>query len=96
MDGSAPFDSIEEQATYCLKEIRKIQPRGPYNLGGYCYGGLVAFEMARMLEQSGETVATLVLLDCYDPAYLRLRPRGEMLIRLLRFYIGEWNYTRAN
>ena len=87
LDGSAPFETVEEAAQFCLGEIRKVQPHGPYHLGGYCYGGLVAFEMARTLEQLGEKVATLVLIDSYNPAYLRFKPTGEMLRRLLRFYI---------
>ena len=87
LDGSAPFESIEETARYYLREIRKVQPHGPYHLGGYCYGGLVAFEMARTLEQLGESVATLVLIDTYNPAYLRFKATGEMLRRLFRFYI---------
>ena len=46
-----------------LREVRQLQPRGPYYLGGYCFGGNVAYEMARQLEQLGETVALVVLLD---------------------------------
>ena len=49
-------------ATY-LAEIRDIQPAGPYHLGGYCFGGLVAFEIARQLQTAGETVATLAIID---------------------------------
>jgi len=87
LDGSEPFDSVEEAARYYLDEIRKVQTHGPYYLGGYCFGGAVAFEMARMLEQSGEPVASLILIDSYNPAYLRFNPTGEMVLRLLKFFI---------
>ncbi len=87
LDGAAPFDTVEEAACCYLEEVRKVQPHGPYYLGGYCFGGVVAFEMARMLKLSGETVAALFLIDSFNPAYLRFRPTGEMLSRLIRFYI---------
>ena len=59
---------IEEMAAFHIASIRKIQPRGPYLLGGLCAGGLIAFEMARQLEQDGETVAMVALMDVPDVA----------------------------
>jgi thioesterase domain-containing protein len=64
---SVPFDSIEEMATAYLKEVRLLQPSGPYHLSGFCGGGLVAFEMANQLRALGETVALLVLLGSRRP-----------------------------
>jgi thioesterase domain-containing protein len=87
LDGSDPFGSVEEAARCYVDEIRKVQPHGPYHLGGYCFGGVVAFEMARMLEQLGEHVASLFLIDGFNPAYLRFQPTREMLLRLGRFYV---------
>lgn len=87
LDGSAPFNSVQEAARSYLDEIRKIQPHGPYRLGGYCFGGIVAFEMARMLELSGESIAALILIDSFNPAYLRFQATLDMLWRLNRFYI---------
>jgi len=46
-----------------LADVRRVQPQGPYLLGGFSGGGLVAFEMARQLELAGEHTAALVLLD---------------------------------
>ena len=74
LDGSQPFESVEETARSYIEEIRKVQPHGAYHLGGYCYGGVVAFEMARMLEEMGEEVAALFLIDTYNPAYIRQFP----------------------
>jgi thioesterase domain-containing protein len=48
-----------------LPEIRRVQPRGPYRLGGASFGGVVAFEMARQLRRQGQQVATLFLLGSY-------------------------------
>ena len=59
--------TIEETATTYLKEIRAVQPEGPYLLGGWCYGGLVAFEMAQQLLQQGQKVDLLVVIDAILP-----------------------------
>jgi len=55
--------SIEEMAATRLELVRQVSPRGPYVLGGFCNGGLVAVEMARQLEAAGETVSSLILLS---------------------------------
>jgi acyl transferase domain-containing protein/thioesterase domain-containing protein/acyl carrier protein len=68
IDGvSRPHHSIEEMAAAYLTEIREVQPEGPYMLGGYSGGGLVAFEMAHQLTAAGETVALLVMFDTFPP-----------------------------
>lgn len=54
--------TIEEMAEDHVKTLRAFQPRGPYQLGGHCNGGLLAFEMARQLEAQGERVNLLVLI----------------------------------
>jgi len=55
--------TVEQMAENYLAAIRKVQPEGPYFLGGYCFGGLVAFEIARILQQRGEHVALLALFS---------------------------------
>jgi acetoacetyl-CoA synthetase len=66
LDGTAaPIDSLAEMAGYYLAAIRELQPRGPYMLAGYSFGGVVAFEMAHQLADAGQAVALLVLLDSY-------------------------------
>jgi thioesterase domain-containing protein/acyl carrier protein len=61
-DEEAPA-SIEEMAALYSDEIRRLQPGGPYFLGGWSLGGPVAFEIARQLRAQGETVALLAILD---------------------------------
>lgn len=64
LDGSRPpLTKVEEIAAVYVDEIQKVQPVGPYFLGGYCLGGTIAFEMAQQLSRRGETIALLVLLD---------------------------------
>ena len=50
-------------AEYYVRLLREFQPHGPYYLGGWCYGGLVAVEMAQILRQQGEQIGLLALLE---------------------------------
>ena len=50
---SGSLESIEDMAAQYVSELRSFQPRGPYHLGGYCMGGTVAYEMARILRKQG-------------------------------------------
>jgi amino acid adenylation domain-containing protein len=59
-DGGAVPATIEEMAADHLRRVRSVQPVGPYLLGGYCFGGLVALEMARQLRAQGEQVLHVV------------------------------------
>ncbi|QLE43120.1 amino acid adenylation domain-containing protein [Nostoc sp. C052] len=64
LDGKQPFHTrVEDMATHYIQEIKTLQPNGPYFLGGYSFGGVVAFEMARQLQEQGEQVGILVLFD---------------------------------
>jgi amino acid adenylation domain-containing protein len=67
-DGLAVLPRFEAIAAAHLKTLRSVQPEGPYLLGGYCGGGLVAYEMARQLHAQGQTVDLLVLMDPDTPA----------------------------
>ncbi len=58
-----PHETFEEMARDYLAEIRMVQPRGPYLLGGFSGGGITAYEMARQLIEQGEEVAQIILLD---------------------------------
>jgi amino acid adenylation domain-containing protein len=58
-----PCACVEDLAANYLTLLRQFQPRGPYYLVGFCLGGLVTYEMARLLTQQGEKVALAALLD---------------------------------
>ena len=60
---TAPHERVEDMAAHYIQEIQTIQPNGPYYLGGRCFGGIVAYEMARQLVEQGEKVALLALID---------------------------------
>lgn len=58
-----PHETFEEMAHDYLAEVRMVQPHGPYLLGGFSGGGIVAYEMARQLLEQGEQVDNVILLD---------------------------------
>lgn len=70
LDGNEPPDeSIETMAGHCIDTMRTVQPSGPYRIGGYCLGGVVAFEMARQLGDQGEAVALVAIIEGFSPVY---------------------------
>ncbi|GCE16173.1 amino acid adenylation domain-containing protein [Tengunoibacter tsumagoiensis] len=73
--GQLPHLSVEEMAAYYIQELRAIQPEGPYLLGGYSFGGIVAFEMAQQLQAQGCRVDLLAMIDAIP--YVR-QPQGPL------------------
>ncbi|MBV8311316.1 MAG: HAD-IIIC family phosphatase, partial [Planctomycetaceae bacterium] len=57
---------IGDMATYHIERIRRVQPQGPYFLGGMCAGGVIAYEIARQLQSLGEIVGMVALIDAAD------------------------------
>lgn len=79
-----PLESVAEIAAEHVRGLRQIQPRGPYFLGGQCFGGLVAYEMAQQLIAAGEEVPLLVLMDSSVPL-----PMGATMQRINRTRLGR-------
>ncbi len=68
MDGKEkPHNEMKEMASYYIKEIQSLQPEGPYLIGGRCFGGRVAYEMAQQLLKAGQKVALLAIFDTWPP-----------------------------
>jgi amino acid adenylation domain-containing protein len=67
----SPLRRVEEMAEYYLAEVRLVQPAGPYFLAGYCFGAIVAYEMAQRVLEAGEEVALLAMFNGPSPAYIR-------------------------
>ncbi|MDB6109200.1 MAG: amino acid adenylation protein [Pedosphaera sp.] len=63
MHGQKEFEKLEDMAAHYIAELRARQPAGPYFLGGYCFGGDIAYEMARQLCHQRERVALLALFE---------------------------------
>jgi thioesterase domain-containing protein/acyl carrier protein len=60
-----PLGSIEEIASAYVTSMRQVQPKGPYYIGGLCSGAFITLEMCNQLEDVGDSVARLILLDPY-------------------------------
>ena len=58
---------LRDIAKVHLEKIRSIQPVGPYRLGGFCVGGVVAYEVAALLQATGQETSKLVLVDAPNP-----------------------------
>ncbi len=83
-DGASesPAD-IEQMAADYIEELRRIQPRGPYFIGGWCMGGVIALEIAQQLKSQGQQVALLTMIHSVPPAYSVHLARFGPLRRLL-------------
>ncbi|MCB1034056.1 MAG: AMP-binding protein, partial [Acidobacteria bacterium] len=91
LDGSiAPISTIEGMAAHYVSEIRRLQAEGPYSLGGWSMGGLIAVEMARQLAAAGQEVAPVLLLDARVPNRMdRLAVRDkEQLLQNFAVHFG--------
>lgn len=66
-ESSSPYASLEEMAALYIEAIREAQQHGPYLLGGWSSGGVIAFEMAQQLRRAGEDIALLALFDSQAP-----------------------------
>jgi thioesterase domain-containing protein len=73
--------TIEAMAEHYSQQMLSVQPEGPYRLGGWSMGGVIAFEMARQLAEKGEDVQLLALIDCYAPQSIA-RPEHFDLLRM--------------
>jgi thioesterase domain-containing protein/acyl carrier protein len=94
-DGKAArYKTVETIAAHYLAEIRSVQTKGPYFLGGYCFGGMIAFEIAQQLIKAKEPVSLLMLLA---PSLPRVTPRPKSVRSKRehpfgRLVLQQWRY----
>ncbi|MDM3870606.1 SDR family NAD(P)-dependent oxidoreductase [Porticoccus sp. W117] len=95
-----PHETFEEMARDYIAEMKAVQPRGPYMLGGFSGGGITAFEMARQLMDQGEEVEKLILLDTPLPWMPALSSVDRVAIHWQKLkskgpaYFAEWAVSR--
>ncbi len=90
------FTKVEDMAEFYLKTIQEFQPKGPYQIGGWSFGGVVAFEMAQQLLQQGEEVSLLALLDPWVPILLDPNKKIDNMYMkgvLSRYFGGMFGVT---
>ncbi|NUS17478.1 MAG: non-ribosomal peptide synthetase, partial [Streptomyces sp.] len=83
--GLQPPEKIQDLANLYLRELVQVQPHGPYHVGGWSSGAVIAAELARQLEDRGERVARLLVVDA--PAPLAAREVGEP--QILRWFLED-------
>lgn len=89
--GTVPTDSVPQMAADYLRAIRRVQPHGPYHIGGWSLGGLIGFEMARQLSEQGEDIGSLILIDT-----MTLRPGADTEVtaqQLRSYFLAELLWT---
>ena len=79
-------DQHPEMAERYIREIRRVQPEGPYRIGGYSFGGLVAYEMAQQLQAQEQEVALLALFDTYPG---KMESRASQMRNLSKIPLKE-------
>ncbi|MEO1558214.1 MAG: amino acid adenylation domain-containing protein, partial [Cyanobacteria bacterium J06632_19] len=84
-----PKNSIKEMATYYIEALQKVQPMGPLYLGGWSFGGIVAWEMAQQLQAMGQKVELLALIDSYAPKAIQEQVDETFLTHSLATDIGS-------
>ena len=88
LDGKAPLHtSIEDMAAHYIRKIQTFQPHGPYFLGGYSFGGMVAFEIARQFRQQGEKIGILTIFDTCLPGYSHQAPFLEIISDYITYFL---------
>ncbi|MEA5360282.1 beta-ketoacyl synthase N-terminal-like domain-containing protein [Amycolatopsis sp., V23-08] len=90
-DGATPLRRFEDIAAHHVELIRRVRPEGPYLLGGWSVGAMVAHEMTRQLIEAGETVTGLVAIDAcvFGTAGRALGRQPGFLVRTLGSMVGN-------
>jgi aspartate racemase len=91
LTGKPPHLTVEEMSDYYLRELRRIQPKGPYHLFGFCFGGMVAFDITRRLNDEGEVVSYLGLYNAPAPGTLKGWPLGQLsyIVKRTRYELSR-------
>ncbi len=92
MDNEPIPESVQQMARERLSLILARQAQGPYRIGGYCNGALVAFEAARLLIEAGHEVEIVALID---PPTANVRPWSRAILRTLDQVLPDMQLARA-
>jgi polyketide synthase PksN len=93
-----PLQGIAAMAAYYSHMIQTVQPDGPYDLGGYSLGGVLAYEVTRQLQELGKTVKTLVMLDSpYGEAFQQGEiSRPTAVLQAINLALASKNFQRPD
>jgi thioesterase domain-containing protein len=97
LDGKkSPLNSVEETAKANIAALKSVQQMGPYTLMGHSYGGVVAYEMARVLLEQGEEVERLILLDSLAPSVWQMLKTTDEVATLVEVCTTIANLNGVN
>ncbi|MFA6945123.1 MAG: alpha/beta fold hydrolase, partial [Pedobacter sp.] len=88
-----PLEKIEDMAAYYISEIVKQNPKGPYAIAGFSFGGIIAFEMAKQFKTMGKEVKMLAMFDTYAYQSDRFDPAFKKLYNSTRYFCKQLIYT---
>ncbi|MEO8097296.1 MAG: SDR family NAD(P)-dependent oxidoreductase [Acidobacteriota bacterium] len=91
LDGSAPHISIEEMATHYIRQMKEVQANAPYTICGQSFGGLVAYEVGRQLEDAGDEVGFVGLIDTFQKRIPNVNDLPSLLGRI-RSYLSRMRF----
>lgn len=74
-----PFSDLKTMAKAHLDQLLEVEPEGPYFIGGFSFGGLIAYEMAQQLQKLGKKVPCIFLLDTFNPQVVDKRYKQKRL-----------------
>jgi amino acid adenylation domain-containing protein len=90
LDGKErPFTDVRDMAAHYVQEVRSVQPKGPYLIGGTCTGGVVAYEMAQQLSAQGERVILMIMESWHPRSHHAHRSRLQLLLWPAQFVVGK-------
>lgn len=78
-DVTQAAEDIESTASHYLQEIRKVQPNGPYSLLAYCFSISICWEMVRQLQEAGNSVSVIAMIDSSPPLQVRKKTNIDRL-----------------
>jgi acyl transferase domain-containing protein len=87
---------LEDIAAVYVREVRRIQPHGPYILGGFCLGGCLAYEMAQQIQKLGDEVALTVMIQARHRDYRKYLPSSTRLHRHYFRIVDRLDYEFNN
>jgi amino acid adenylation domain-containing protein len=88
-----PLEKIEDMAAYYISEIVKQNPKGPYALAGFSFGGIIAYEMAKQFKAMGKDVKMLAMFDTYAYQSDRYEPTFKKLYNSVHYLTKQLLYT---
>jgi thioesterase domain-containing protein/acyl carrier protein len=91
VDETDAFDTVEEMAAYYVALIKQRQPDGPYLIGGWSFGGILAYEVARIMENSGDSISGLVMIDSYLPVKTNATDDHDLFLNFVTDLNGRFN-----